>query len=258
MLITIEHQNKTYKADLSKPHDISLPLTADGLNPIAWYLEQPIIRPVIMGDWTGQVAQGASTNFNNIAFNPHAHGTHTECLGHITRDFFSVNRALTTFFFVAELITVTPQQEGTDFVITKKQVEEKLEGRQPQAIIIRTLPNTPDKKHKNYSHTNPPYLHEDAAAFIREQGIEHLLIDLPSIDREEDGGKLVAHKAFWNVTDVNNLNEDARHTATITELVFIPDTVADGSYLLNIQIASFENDAAPSKPVLYRLFNGGF
>ena len=139
-------------------------------------------------------------------------------------------------------------------VITKTQVETALNGKTPEAIIIRTLPNVDGKKHKNYSHSNPPYVEEATATFIREVGINHLLIDLPSVDREEDGGALLAHKAFWNVKDTHNLNADARHKATITELVFIPDTVQDGTYLLNLQIASFDNDASPSKPVLYKLF----
>jgi hypothetical protein len=29
--------------------------------------------------------------------------------------------------------------------------------------------------------------------------------------------------------------------------------VKDGSYILNLQIAPFENDASPSKPVLYKI-----
>lgn len=253
MLITIHHKDKTYKADLFKPIDISLPLTGDGQNPVAWYLEQPTIRPVTIGNWVGKVSEGASTNFNNIAFNPHAHGTHTECLGHITRDFYSINKALTTFFFIAEVISIQPEAQGDDLVITKAQVEQTLSGKLPEALVIRTLPNIEAKKHKNYSHSNPPYLDEAAAAYIRECGIQHLLIDLPSVDREEDGGRLAAHKAFWNVTDVNNLNAGARHNATITELIFVPDAVANGSYLLNLQIASFENDGSPSKPVLYSI-----
>lgn len=243
-----------FQIDFSSPIDISLPITADGKNPVAWYQDQPEMTPVQMGDWTGKVTKGASTNFNNIAFNPHAHGTHTECLGHITRDFFSINDALKTFFFIAELISVTPEEKDGDWVITKAQVEQALDGKNPEAIVIRTLPNIEQKKHKNYSHSNPPYLEEAAATFIRELRINHLLIDLPSVDREEDGGALLAHKAFWNVKDTLNLNADARHNATITELVFIPDTVQDGTYLLNLQIASFDNDASPSKPVLYKLF----
>jgi kynurenine formamidase len=96
-------------------------------------------------------------------------------------------------------------------------------------------------------------LAEEAALFLRESGIQHLLIDLPSVDKEKDEGKLLAHKAFWNVSDVNNLNADARLEATITELIYVSDHVPDGSYLLNLQIASFENDASPSKPVLYAI-----
>jgi hypothetical protein len=65
--------------------------------------------------------------------------------------------------------------------------------------------------------------------FLRESGIQHLLIDLPSVDKEK-GRKLLAHKAFWNVTDVNDLNLDARLEATITEMIYVPDNVADGSY----------------------------
>ena len=80
-----------------------------------------------------------------------------------------------------------------------------------------------------------------------------MLIDLPSVDREEDEGRLLAHKAFWNVKDVTNLNDDARLDCTITEMIFVDDEVKDGSYVLNLQIASFENDASPSKPILYKI-----
>ena len=250
MIATIEN----IKVDLSKPIDISIPLTNTDENPIAWYIEKPVITPVKFDEWVGKVSSGmSSTNFNNILFNPHGHGTHTECLGHITHDFYSVNQALKQFFFLAELISVTPEEQEGDFVITKNQVVQALNGKTPEAIIIRTLPNNASKLSKKYSHTNPPYLAEDAARFICESEIQHLLIDLPSVDKEKDEGKLLAHKAFWNVTDVKNLNKEARLNATITEMIYVKDVVKDGSYLLNLQIASFENDASPSKPVLYAL-----
>ena len=256
MLATI----KNIQIDLSKPIDISIPLTNNEHNPIAWYQDIPEIEPVKMGDWIGKVSEGkSSTNFNNIFFNPHAHGTHTECLGHITRDFDSINQYLKQFFFTAELISVEPKAIGEDLVITKEQVEKALnlsfraESRKSEAIIIRTLPNPESKKHLHYSNTNPPYLEEAAAIFIREKGIQHLLIDLPSVDKEHDEGKLLAHKAFWNVKDVNQVNEDARFTCTITEMIYVNEEIQDGSYILNLQFASFENDASPSKPVLYSL-----
>ena len=243
-----------FEVDLSKPIDISISLSNTDDNPIAWYIEKPVIEPVVFGDWIGKVSEGkSSTNFNNIFFNPHGHGTHTECLGHITHDFYSINQSLKQFFFMAELISVQPEIQNDDLVITKSQIEKALNGNSPEAIVIRTLPNNSDKVSKKYSHTNPPYLLEEAAIFIRESGIQHLLIDIPSVDKEHDEGKLLAHKAFWNVKNVIQLNADARLNATITEMIFVNDKVQDGSYLLNLQIASFENDASPSKPILFEI-----
>ena len=250
MIATI---NNEFKVDLSKPIDISIPLTNSDENPIAWYIEKPVIEPVVFGDWIGSIKEGASTNFNTISFNPHGHGTHTECLGHITREFYSINQCLKQFFFLAELVSIVPEMQGEDWVISRNQIKKALGEKTPEAIIIRTLPNFKIKKHLKYSNTNPPYLAEDAALFIRESGIKHLLIDLPSVDKEHDEGKLLAHKAFWNVKDVNNLNANARLDCTITEMIYVADEIEDGSYLLNLQIASFENDASPSKPILYQI-----
>ncbi|BFM43283.1 cyclase family protein [Flavobacterium sp. CFS9] len=271
-----------FEIDLSKPIDISIPLTNTDENPIAWYIEKPVIEPVVFGDWIGKVSEGkSSTNFNNIFFNPHGHGTHTECLGHITNDFYSINQCLKQFFFPAKLITIEPEKIGDDLVITKEHISTSLNvthastslngtrtstslngtndspssAKTIEALIIRTLPNQISKKSTKYSNTNPPYLSEEAAIFIRENGIQHLLIDLPSVDREHDEGKLLAHKAFWNVKDTHNLNSDARFNATITEMIFVADEIEDGEYILNLQIASFENDASPSKPLLFQISN---
>lgn len=247
MTAQITVNGQAYKVDLGRPLDISIPLRASKENVNAWYLDRPTIEPVKLGDWEGSVEQGASVNFNNIAFNPHAHVTHTECVGHITKEFHSVNKNLKTYFFLAEVITVPPEKQGNDFVISKRQLLFALGDRIREAIVIRTLPNMDDKLCKQYSNTNPPYLLEEAAIFLRERNVKHLLVDLPSVDKEKDQGKLLAHNAFWK-TKIN-----LRLDATITEFIYVPNTIADGTYLLNIQMAPFENDAAPSRPVLYKL-----
>tara|TARA_R110000787_G_scaffold129264_1_gene241065 strand:+ start:9280 stop:10026 length:747 start_codon:yes stop_codon:yes gene_type:complete len=246
MIAKLEIDNSTKKIDLSKPLDISIPLNASPENPIAWYLNEPKIEPVKDGDWVGKVSEGASVNFNNIEFNPHAHGTHTECIGHITSEFHSINKTLKNFFFQAELITVIPDKKGDDLVISKQKIKNLLNGNRPGALIIRTMPNADTKKSEKYSNTNWAYLLEEAAEYIKEVGITHLLIDLPSVDKEKDEGKLLAHKAFWNYPKAPRLD------ATITEFIYVPSAILDGSYILNLQIASFENDATPSKPVLYK------
>ncbi len=244
---------ETFEVDFSQPLDISLTLCHSPENPIAWYLDKPEINPVVSGDFIGKVSTGkSSTNFNNIFFNPHGHGTHTECLGHITNDFYSVNDSLNEFIFLAQLISVEPENIDGDLVIKQQQIKDCLV-QNIEALVIRTLPNNASKTTRKYSNTNPPYLSEDAAVLIRECGVKHLLIDLPSVDKEHDEGQLVAHKAFWNVTNVQELNMDARKDCTITELIFVSDSIPDGKYLLNLQMAAFNNDAAPSRPILYKL-----
>jgi len=113
--------------------------------------------------------------------------------------------------------------------------------------VIRTMPNTTDKKSRQYSNTNWAYLTEEAAEYLKTKNIQHLLIDLPSVDKEKDNGALLAHKAFWDY------NGTLRKEATITEFIYVPNKISDGSYILNLQIAPFENDASPSKPVLYKI-----
>ena len=149
--------------------------------------------------------------------------------------------------FLSELISVLPEEINGDRVITKKILESFLKDKNPEALVIRTISNSEEKTHHNYSNTNPAYIHEEAMKFIKEKGIEHLLFDTPSVDKEVDGGALLAHKAFWEYPQNTNIHR------TITELIYVPNTIFDGPYLLNLQVAAFENDAAPSRPVLYRV-----
>jgi len=249
MKATITYNSKKYQIDFTNPIDISIAISSNKQNVNAWYKEEPRIFPEAYDDQIIKVSEGATVNFNNIEFNPHAHITHTECVGHITKEAHSVNQNLKQFFFLAEVVTVAPELLNDDFVISKKQLQFALGNKKRDAIVIRTLPNTKDKKSMQYSYTNPPYLLEEAAIYLREKGIKHLLIDLPSVDKEKDEGELAAHNAFWNTTGIIRLD------ATITEFIYIPNRILDGTYFLNLMIAPFENDATPSKPILYQIVN---
>jgi arylformamidase len=120
------------------------------------------------------------------------------------------------------------------------------------SLIIRTLPNDDDKLAREYS-TGPPYFTKEAMEFIAECGFKHLLVDLPSIDRMYDDGHLSNHRIFWDVAEGKfETNEYSRTDSTITELIYVPNVIQDGAYLLNIQIAPFASDASPSRPMLFR------
>lgn len=249
MIIQLQHPSgEKISADLNKPIDISIPLVAGPGRVSAWYVDPIRIEPVRNGEWIGEVKQGGSVNFRNIFFNPHGHGTHTESVGHITPEIYSVNQHVKQYFYFAQLITLTPEKVGEDYLITKSQIE-KLLLNDVQALILRTTPNTDEKLTHGYSNTNPAYLEEEAAAFLCKKNIKHLLLDLPSVDRENDGGKLLSHHAFWNFPAAT------RFDASITEMIYVPNEISDGEYLLDLQFAPFENDASPSRPVLYALKN---
>lgn len=252
MKATISLAGKDREVDFSQPLDISIPLSENG--PVAWYAAPATIRAVITRQFTGSVALGGSVNFRDVRMNPHAHGTHTESIGHITRELNSVNQLIRTYFHHAQLITITPEivqvenqlSKKGDRIISEKQIAPLL-GDYASALIIRTLPNNDSKKSANYSFSNFPYFTPEAMNLLVKKNIRHLLTDLPSVDREEDGGKLLAHRSFWSFPG------NSRTDCSITEFIFVNEDIEDGEYLLNLQFAPFENDASPSRPVLFRL-----
>lgn len=254
MELHFSHNGNIFCADLTAGRDLTIRISSNG--PRAWYVPPARITPVLNQYFTGSVALGGQVNFNDVFFNPHGHGTHTETMGHITKHLAPI-ADLNKFFFAAQLITLSPErcssQQGTtqigDQIITAQQIRLALHDNEfaPEALLIRTIPNDNSKLHRNYSNTNFPYLAAEAAAHLADNHVNHLLLDLPSVDREEDGGELAAHHAFWKNGDAS------RSHCTITEMIFVPDDIADGHYLVQMVPAAFENDAAPSRIILYPL-----
>jgi kynurenine formamidase len=258
MKLTLEKDGRRYSFQTEKGMDLSISMNPNG--PRAWYVAPMRIEPVRTEQFLGSVAEGGAVNFRDVYFNPHGHGTHTENVGHIIDTDFPVVNSIGSSHFMAKLITVElmkqdAMQDSTkdvsqdasqgDWVVN----EQSLEGfdLKVEALIIRTKPNDHSKVQRQYSGTNFPYLTIGAMQRIVDAGVQHLLIDLPSVDREEDGGALEAHHLFWNVPAEPNFQK------TITELIYVPNEIADGTYLLNLQVSNFANDAAPSRPMLFDL-----
>ena len=247
MKITIE--NKTIDTDVF--YDVSIGLQNNLENPRAWYVDFPVIEPVRSENFVGSVAEGNSVNFNNISFNPHGHGTHIECLGHITKKVFSVNQLFKDYFVKATLVTITPQNifntefQQEDRVILKEQLEAVLT-HETDCLMIRTLPNEKEKLHRNYSNTNFSYLDVHCVEIMEKYNVRHLIVDQPSVDRENDKGRLAFHKAFWKTE-----NDAPRYHSAIIEFAYFADEIPDGDYFVNIQVAPIENDASLCRPILF-------
>lgn len=274
--IIFEYNHHKYQTDFTKPIDISMPLKA-GLETANCYYAAPVqYETIVVGDFVGDVSLGGSCNYQRVSFTPHGNGTHTECYGHVvanntennTKHSTTINENLKEFMFFALVISVPIHKiENGDEVITLQNLQNELQSlshnlKQVEALIIRTLANDDSKLTRHYSGTNPPYLEPKIGQYLKEIGIKHLLLDLPSVDKEWDNGVLQNHRDFWNLPpnlppkrETTNLIDvsKVRTDCTITELIFVPNTVEDGHYLLNLQIASFESDASPSKPILYAL-----
>ena len=227
--------------DLTRPIDISIPITET--QPVnAFHLPRAAFAPFRMGDFVGSIEEGGPVRCDVVTLAPHGNGTHTECVGHIGGKGYSLLDALTQQLWTARLITV---EIGADGAISLEALKGAWQEWGEDALVIRTLPNDPDKRSRTWSGNNPPFVSAEAMRLIVERNVQHVLIDLPSVDPEEDEGALIAHHIFWQFPDA------PRTTATITEMIYVPDIVADGVYLLDLNAAAFDGDAAPSRPMLY-------
>lgn len=249
--------------------DISIPLRFGGPQPNAYGVDTATSVPYTAGDIVGDTRRGGSCNFEQYTFIPHCNGTHTECVGHITDDRIAVTDCLKDVLIPALLVTIASvkarQTDDTypvdfgpaDLVITRSSLEKAVAHPAARsgewALIVRTLPNDERKLTRKYGEDLPPYFTTQAIEYVVECGFKHLLVDMPSIDRMYDEGKLSNHRIFWNVEQGSrSTHTGTRIYSTITELIYAPNDVEDGQYLLNLQIAPFAADASPSRPVLFR------
>lgn len=238
-MTTITVEGITYAIDQSI--DLSRAVSPAGVS--AWYTGSAEFVPFEWDHKPLSVAHGAAVNVERICFYPHAHGTHTETLGHISETPLPISSLSLPFLITAKLIIPKLERRGADLVLSAQGLLAcDFEG--VKALIIKL--HAGNEYPSNYDHSNWPYLLAETAELLAKKGIEHLVLDTPSIDKEKDGGAVAAHKAYWQLETA-----DQRNNATITELAAIPDYLTPGSYLLQLQVAPIESDAAPSRPLIF-------
>ena len=269
-MLKIEHNNKIYTIDTKNAIDISIPYNFNGKQPNFYGVNKGTLKPLETNDTFWSVEKGASCNVPEISMNIHCTGTHTEYVGHLLKNHGDIGNILLHPFLSSILISV----ESTDFVqchdyyhcniqnnekvVTKDAIKTKLkkwEKYKPSTLIIRTMPNNDHKKSLKYDRFYPTFLTNNALQYIVKNNIKHLIVDLPSVDRMNDNGILGNHRIFWGngINPNGNINPNSKKT--ITELAYIPNSVIDGFYFVNIQIPHFACDAAPSRPLLFKPIN---
>ncbi len=276
MKISFSHQSNQFEVDMSQGHDISRPvhfLSSPEAEPA--FVPRASRKPFSSGDFVGAVERGGPCNVDHLDWIPHCHGTHTETVAHILKypwDTLAkdvehtvpvVSDICPKKFFKAALITVEPIKASdsedtyrpnfndTDRIVTGQGVEKALatiDVGQVDAIVLRT----DETLYSFNSGPGTPFLSVEGMRAIVKSGVDHLLLDLPSVDRLDDDGHLTAHHIFWNVPEHESVaTKETWLHKTITEMVTIDTALKDGLYLLNLQCAPFVSDASPSRAVIY-------
>ncbi len=263
MLLNLTLNQHHYRVDIAQAHDLCLPIDPSGSHPVFFCSGQAQAEPLQAGDFVASRRAGGSVNADVLHIVPHCQGTHSECYGHVTRQPAAVFHQVQAGLMSALLHTVTAVSaehtseryilgsQPDETLITRAALQQAGELVGAQALIIRTLPNPVSKRTRNYT-TDPwyPVLTAEAVQYLADSPIQHFLIDTPSLDRADDGGRVYNHKTWWGI----DADEQVRYPQRgLTEMIFVADKIPDGWYLLDMQIAPLISDAVPARPIIYPL-----
>lgn len=253
---------------LSRPLDFGSSFAQFGADP-------PRRTPLQVGAFVGDTKQGGGCNVDRLQLVPHCHGTHTETVGHIVHEEVTLADLAIPHWLLCAVVSVTPaearhtddsytpQPAVDDLLVTEAALATAWDAVQssagaaathtyqaaPQRALIVRCQETPDS-----TAALPPYFSSSAIRWCQALAVDHLLVELPSIDRVVDEGLLTNHHLFWQVPEgTHTLTAASAKHKTITELIDVNFSYADGIYLLNLQVPEFQVDAAPSRPVIFPL-----
>lgn len=243
--------------DFTRATSLALELDFESVQPRHFGAPAATSTPLRAGDFEGSVAQGASCNCASITIVPHCNGTHTESASHLTIAQRPLHEILPPGPMPAVLVTVLPEPADTcgedslpapragDRLICRRALHAALppgSATPHGALLLRTGTRWDDH--------SPPYLSRQLMQELVDMGIQHLLTDLPSVDRLDDDGLLTAHRIFFGLpAGSTRLEQAARADATITELATFPPSLPDGPCAVQIQIPAWRGDAVPSRPL---------
>lgn len=261
MKLSVEHRGHRYQAS-SNGISLAIKLNFAGPQPAFYGVEPACAQALEIGGFIGDMARGGSCSVDRLELIPHCHGTHTESVAHVIPGPAEPPRP--PAWMAARIVSIRPERldhSGEHYPAPGQSHEAVISRRalsgfmmDTEAVIVRTLPNDPARCERSYSGDNPhPYFTVEAIDWLLAQGVEHLLVDIPSIDRGRDDGSLPAHRRFWALDDQRQPTDESALGRTLSEFLFIPDALDDGLYLLNLQLPDWSGDAIPSRPLVFPL-----
>ena len=228
-------------------------------------------RPLRAGDSAAASTRGASCNCEVITLTPHCNGTHTECVGHLTRERARRQGVIPRRLLLAVLLTSSrsspataressdPAPRADDLLITRGALERAWPAPpaprlQARARDPHAAQRAPTSRTRDYAPRRRRTCRARRRSWLVERGIVHLVSMCPRSTAAAmgAGSPRTASSSACRRGAARSL-EAAAARSTITELAFVPDALADGWYLLSLQVPALGGDAVPCRPLLYPL-----
>src|SRR4051794_40410675 len=214
MQAELSYGGQKVRAALDRGVSLAIAVEFGAAGPRHFGVGAPESRPFAVGNFSGSVATGASANCSTLTLTPHCQMTHTESVAHLTREAGDAWRVVPRGLLPAVGVSVIPeparessestdpQPWGTDVLISRRRLRAAWPMTRmvdPVAAVIRTLPNDAAKRSRDYTDLVPPYLTREAVEWLIEKRIEHLVLDVPSLDRTHDEGRMIGHRLFFGL-----------------------------------------------------------
>ena len=254
MIAEITHHGRTFRVDLSKPIDLSLPLR-DGEGQVRAWCVDPVTHGTGAQRRHHLRREGRRTGeFPHDHLQPaRARHAHRERWPHQSREIHPVGEQLKRYFFTAQVVSLLPEERRapdanrTDLVITLEQLRNVVDERPPEALVIRTLPN--DEGGPEGLERHQPTLPAKHGLCLAAQHRR----EAPAAGPAQRGPR----RGWWCAGRAPRLLGFPEHRGPGThhqrDAPRAGRRCATASYLLELQLPHFMNDAAPSRPVLYAL-----
>lgn len=228
--------------DLSDSIDISLPISPD--LPISAFGMQAAQERVLLEPKTDEPK---GCRCSQLTIIPHVHTTHFETAQHYGDQ--KVSSLMIARSIPPLLTCLTIHVEWTPAGPIKFSTPNVRNGNVAAVLLCSGwIKHQIQQKAYDWTGFNPPYVSVEMMEQIQRAfpRIRLLLLDLPSVDPEDDGGRLLAHRAF-----LKQENRGLIEMCLVDRQLIQDNTI----YALFPNIAAIDTDGIPCRPILYRLIN---
>ena len=246
-MLFLIYNDKKYK--LGEPRSISRGINIkQNLQPNAFDLTKFSQTAFQNQFFTGDTGKGGSCNVNILNFTPH-NLTHIETPMHLKKEGIGLDEIPRSNLMGVSYLVDLSNISFKDNCVKKEHIEQLDLLKDIKILIVKTKYSELDQ-YFDFSNTNPIHFDPKFMEWLTENfpNIKLLITDLPSIDKENDGGKLLGHKNYFNFNEHERGDKKA-----IVELAYCKG-VESGIYYTILTPSKIDTDAILTDIFLFDLF----